>query len=403
MGERYQHTAQLDARVHMSTYARKPVMFERGQGTRLFDDDGREYLDFVSGIGTINIGHSHPAVVEAVREQVAKLTHVTNLYHVEHRSELAEEIAELAGGNARVFFCNSGTEATEGAIKLARKWAVGHKPPGARTIISALGSFHGRTLAALAATGQPGKQEPFRPLPEGFLHVPFNDLDALADAMDESVCAVLLEPVQGEGGVHPADDAYLKGVRRLCDERDVLLMFDEVQCGLYRTGVPFAYQRAGVVPDVMTLAKALGNGLPIGAVVGFGEAGDVFAPGDHGSTFAGGPVVCAAARATLDVMRTSGFAGSVTEKGTYLLEGLSALCAQHESVTAVRGAGLMVAIDLSREVAAELVASALDGGILLNNTSGRTVRFLPPLVCTKEEIDTVLAWLADWLGRGEIA
>jgi len=267
MGDLYEATTALDAEFHMRTYARKPVMFVRGEGMRLFDDDGREYLDFVSGIGAVNLGHSHPAVVEAVREQIGRLTHVSNLYHVEHRDELCRDLVTLFGGDARVFLCNSGAEANEGAIKLARKWGRERRGAACHHIVTAERSFHGRTLATLAATGQPSKQATFAPLPAGFSHVPLNDLEALAEAVTEHTCAVLLEPVQGEGGVYPCDPGYLAAVRALCDERDVLLVLDEVQTGLWRTGPAFAWQVYGVRPDVMCLAKSLANGLPAGAVL----------------------------------------------------------------------------------------------------------------------------------------
>ncbi|MDP2233435.1 MAG: aminotransferase class III-fold pyridoxal phosphate-dependent enzyme, partial [Actinomycetota bacterium] len=258
MGVLFDTLAATDAGFHMPTYARKPVLFVTGEGMRLTDDEGRGYLDFVSGIGAVNLGHAHPAVAEAVATQMSRLVHVSNLYHVEHRAALAENLSDLLGGGWRAFFCNSGAEACEGAIKLARRWGTAHKGPQATTVITAERSFHGRTLAALAATGQPAKQEAFLPLPEGFLHVPLNDLSALEAVLDETVCAVMLEVVQGEGGVYPCDQEYLEGVRRLCDERGALLILDEVQTGFWRTGAhPFAHQAYGVTPDVVALAKAL--------------------------------------------------------------------------------------------------------------------------------------------------
>ena len=284
MGERLRETAAMDAAFHMGVYARKPVMFVSGEGMRLTDDEGREYLDFVSGIGAVNLGHSHPAVVEAVREQIGRLTHVSNLFFVEHRDELAADLVGLFGGEAKVFFCNSGAEANEGAIKLARRWGREKRGAACHEIVTAERSFHGRTLATLAATGQPSKQEAFAPLPAGFSHVPLNDIDALEAAVGPRTCAVMLEPVQGEGGVHPCDPAYLTAVRSLCDARDFLLGFDEVQTGLYRCGEPFAWQVYQVRPDIMCLAKSLANGLPAGAVVAHDEVASAFKPGDHGST-----------------------------------------------------------------------------------------------------------------------
>lgn len=393
MGARFDHAKELDERFHMHTYARKPVMFVKGEGMRLYDDDGKEYLDFVSGIGVVNLGHSHPAPVSAACEQMTKLTHVTNLFYVEHRDELAEDLVTLFGGNAKVFLCNSGTEATEGAIKLARKWASEHKGPHARGIVTAWRSFHGRTLAALAATGQPGKQEAFKPLPAGFTHVELNDLAALDEAVDETVCAVMLEPVQGEGGVHPCTPEYLAAVRALCDERGVLLIFDEVQCGLYRTGHAFAHQGLGVKPDIMTLAKALANGLPVGAIVANDAVAAAFEPGDHGSTFAGGPAVCAAARATLAALAEENLGEHALEVGAYFREALERLAEQTGAIAEIRAAGLMLAIDLHEPIAADVAAQALANGLVLNNIGTHTIRFLPPLVCTTAEIDTLCGHL----------
>ncbi len=403
MGARLDQSAALDAAFHMPTYTRKPVMFVRGDGMRLYDDEGREYLDFVSGIGAVNLGHAHPAVTAAMCDQATKLVHVSNLYYVEHRSELAKELCELAGGDMRVFFCNSGTEASEGAIKLARKWAHLHKGAEARTIVTALGSFHGRTLAALAATGQPGKQEAFAPMPEGFIHVPLNDIDALTGALDETVCAVMLEPVQGEGGVRLCDPEYLRAVRQLCDEREIVLIFDEVQCGMYRTGPAFAHMHADVRPDILTVAKAVGNGLPIGAVLGRGELGVAFQPGDHGSTFAGGPAVCAAARATLSALKSEGLGENATTVGAYFAAGLESLSARTGAIREVRGVGLMLAIELHEPNAAQIAENALELGLVLNNIGTNIIRFLPPLVCTNAEIDTLLTHLQSLLDTQEVA
>lgn len=400
MGQEFERIAALDSAAHMNTYARKPVLFVRGERTRLFDDRGREYVDFMSGIGTVNLGHSHPAVIEAVKKQIEKLTHVTNLFYVEHRADLAFQISELFGGGAKVFFCNSGAEAIEGAVKLARKWASIHKGPQARTIVTAHRSFHGRTLASLAATGQADKRDSFTPVSPGFVHVDLNDIHALEEVVDESVCAVLLEPVQGEGGVFPCDPEYLVEVRALCDKREVLLIFDEVQCGIYRTGPVFAHQSAGIRPHIMTLAKALGNGLPIGAVVADDSVAKAFGPGDHGSTFGGGPVVCAAARATLDALHEEDLGRNASTLGAVLHEGLSEIMARTGEIVEVRHSGLMVAADLKRPVAAEVVARALSDGLVLNNTSPVTLRFLPSLCCDLAEIDMMLDYLEQVLVGG---
>jgi len=383
----------LDARFHMHTYARKPVMFVRGHGMELFDDTGRTYLDFVSGIGAVNLGHSHPAVVEAVREQAGRLTHVSNLYYVEHRAELAVDLVALFGEPARVFFCNSGTEATEGAIKLARRWGHARRGPSCHRIVTAERSFHGRTLAALAATGQPSKQEAFEPLPSGFTHVPLNDINALEASIDERTCAVLLEPVQGEGGVYPCDRAYLEAVRRLCDARDVLLIFDEVQTGLWRCGSPFAWQSFGVRPDVAYLAKSLANGLPVGAIIAREEVADAFVPGDHGSTFGGGPLVTAAARACLRALPDEELGEKAMETGEYLRERLHGLARETGAVADVRGVGMMNAIEFAEPIAATVAEAALGKGLVLNNIGPHILRILPPLLCGRTEVDTLLATL----------
>ncbi|HEY5540092.1 MAG TPA: aspartate aminotransferase family protein [Coriobacteriia bacterium] len=396
MGAQFDAAVALDATAIMQTYARKPVMFVRGEGMRLFDDEGREYLDFVSGIGAVNLGHAHPAVTAAMCEQMAKLVHVSNLFYVEHRAELASEVSELLGGGWKMFFANSGAEATEGAIKLARRWAAAHKP-GAFKVVTLERSFHGRTLAALAATGQPSKQEAFKPLPEGFVHVPANDIGALEVAVDESVAAVMIEVVQGEGGVWPLSAEYLSAARRICDEAGALLIADEVQTGFYRTGPAFAHQGFGVVPDVVTVAKALGNGLPIGGFLAHGSAADALQPGDHGSTFGGGPAVCAAARATIAALREQRLGANAVEVGEYLRVGLRSLADKTGALSDVRGLGLMVGVTLRRPIAAQVAAAGLERGLVLNNIGADILRFLPPLVCGKLEIDTLLSTLTDIL------
>ncbi|MGV8083071.1 MAG: aspartate aminotransferase family protein [Coriobacteriia bacterium] len=396
MSAQFDSAVALDREFIMHTFARKPVMFVRGEGMRLYDDSRREYLDFVSGIGAVNLGHAHPAVTAAIAEQAAKLVHVSNLFYVEHRAELAEQVVGLLGGGMRMFFSNSGAEAVEGAIKLARKWAQENKP-GAYKVVSLERSFHGRTLAALAATGQASKQEAFAPMPEGFVHVPANDVAALEAAVDGSVAAVLLEVVQGEGGVWPLSAEYLSAARRICDERCALLMLDEVQTGFFRTGPAFAHQAFGLRPDVVTVAKAMANGLPIGGIIATNEVADVFRPGDHGSTFAGGPVVCAAGRATVSALVSEQLGTNAEQTGAYLRDGLSKLAEQTGAITDIRSAGLMAGATLGVPVAADVVARALGKGIVINNTGPETLRFLPPLVCKKSEIDTLLVTLSDIL------
>lgn len=389
MGVLFDQARKHDTACVMRTYARKPVMFVRGEGMRLYDDDGREYLDFVAGIGAVNLGHAHPAVAAAIAEQASRLVHVSNLFYVEHRAELACDIVGLMGGGMRVFFANSGAEANEGAIKLARRWAGEHKP-GASTVVTTLRSFHGRTLATLAATGQPNKQEAFEPLPKGFVHVPLNDIEALDEALSDDVAAFLVEVVQGEGGVWPADSEYLEGAQRMCRERGILLMLDEVQTGFFRTGPAFAHQAFGLKPDVVTLAKAMANGLPIGALVATEEVASAFKPGDHGSTFGGGPVVCAAGRATIAGLVAEELGANSVSSGEYLRARLADLGRETGTIADVRGRGLMCGVTLASPVAAEIAAALLDRGLVVNHIGADILRFLPPLVCGKPEIDTLI-------------
>ncbi len=388
----------LDETFVMRTYARKPVMFVRGDGMRLYDDGGRSYLDFVSGIGAVNLGHAHPAVTRAVCEQMSRLVHVSNLFHVEHRARLAERLVGLFGGAARVFFANSGAEAIEGVIKLARRWGRLVRGEGCTTIVTAERSFHGRTLGALTATGQASKQQYFEPLVPGFRHVPFNDADALDAALTEDVCALILEPIQGEGGVFPATEEYLHAARQVCDERGVLLVLDEVQTGFYRTGTAFAHQGYGVRPDVMTLAKGMANGLPVGAIVARDEVAAAFQPGDHGSTFGGGPVICAAALATIDALERERLGEHAVAVGEYLAEGLTGLARDTGAILEVRGRGLMVGVTLARGEAKHVAAAALERGVVLNDIGEDILRFLPPLVCSTVEVDALLSILSDVLG-----
>ncbi|MDI6693233.1 MAG: acetylornithine transaminase [Anaerosomatales bacterium] len=399
MGAALQRSLELDARYAWPTYARKPVLFVRGSGMRLYDDDGAEYLDFVSGIGVVNLGHAHPAVTRAVRDQVERLVHVSNLYHVEHRAELEERLCALFGEPSRVFLCNSGTEAVEAAIKVARAWGKRTRSEQCFRIVAAERSFHGRTFGALSATGQASKQQKFEPLLPGFTHVPLNDVAALERAMGPDVCAVLLEPIQGEGGVFPCDAEYLRAARSLCDEHGALLVLDEVQTGMHRTGPLFAHQGYQVRPDVMTLAKALANGLPVGAVVARADVAEVLEPGDHGSTFAGGPVVCAAALATLDALERERLGENALRAGEALRDALVRFGERSGLVAEVRGQGLMVGATLSRPVAKQMADAALEHRILLNAIGEEIIRFLPPLVCTESEIDTLIDVL-DHISKG---
>lgn len=376
----------------MPTYPVPPVTFERGEGSVLYDTDGKAYLDFLSGLAVTSLGHAHPAVARAVSEAAYTLLHVSNLYGSIPGPEVAATLDRLLGGGGKVFFTNSGAEANECALKLARKWGG----RGRHVVVSALGSFHGRTLATLHATGQPSKHEAFQPLPEGFRHVEWDDVEALEAAIDPTVAAVLLEPVQGEGGVNAATPEYFAAVRSLCDERGLLLMVDEVQTGLGRTGSWFAHQQLGVRPDVVTMAKALGNGVPIGACWARAEVADVFEPGDHGTTYGGQPFAASAARAVLAVME----AEDVPERAARAGERLSSSLARLPGVRAVRGSGLLLAVELadgidSREVATE----ALSGGLVVNPVTPTALRLAPSLLVTDDEIDRATAILGGVLAR----
>jgi acetylornithine/N-succinyldiaminopimelate aminotransferase len=377
----------------MRTYSRQPVQFVRGEGSWLVGDDGRRYLDCLSGIAVCAVGHSHPRLVDAIQKQAAELIHVSNLYLTAPQARLARRLIELSDFE-RVFFCNSGAEANEAAIKLARKYGRSAGGDSKVQIVTAEKSFHGRTLAAVTATGQPKYSEPFAPLPPGFLHVPYNDPDALRAAVGAQTCAILLEPIQGEGGIHPADLGYMRLARELADQFGALLIVDEVQTGMGRTGKMWAYRHYGVLPDVMTLAKGLGGGVPIGACLARGVAAEVLQPGDHGSTFAGNPLATAAANAVLDILAEEGLVREAQRKGEALHAGIRRLGESFpELVGAPRGMGLMVGVAVRKPVARRIVARALEHGLVVNATSDDTLRLLPPLTITDAEIDEALVRL----------
>ncbi|MDQ7840740.1 MAG: acetylornithine transaminase [bacterium] len=380
-----EQTIALTQQYLMTTYRRAPVAFSHGEGVWLVDLEGRRYLDFIGGIAVSALGHAHPALVAAIQAQAARMLHVSNLYHIAEQAHLAQWLVEHSACD-RAFFCNSGAEANEAAIKLSRKWG---KRDGANRyeIIVAHQSFHGRTMATLAATMQPKYQEPFSPLPPGFVPVPFNDLEAARAAVTERTCAVLLEPIQGESGIQPATLEYLTGVRGLCDERGLLLMLDEVQTGIGRTGTLFAYEQYGIVPDVLTLAKGLGGGFPIGAMLAR-ESAAAFSPGDHGSTFGGNPLACAAALAVLEVISGERLAERAVAMGAVLAAGLRALVAGGRA-KAVRGRGLLLALELNGE-AAPVVDACRQAGLLVNAVAPTALRFAPPLVVQQPEIEQAL-------------
>ena len=371
----------------MPTYGPPSIQFVRGEGSWLEDGHGARYLDFLSGLAVTSLGHAHPAVADALAEQARTLLHVSNLFATDVAPGVARTLDRLIGGGGQVFFANSGAEANECALKLARRFGG----RGRHVVVSAFGSFHGRTLATLHATGQPAKHEAFQPLPEGFRHVAWDDLDALDAALDPSVAAVLLEVVQGEGGVQPASAEYLQGARRLCDERGALLMVDEVQTGLGRTGRWFAFQHVGVAPDVVTMAKALGNGVPIGACWARADVAAAFEPGDHATTFGGQPLAAAAARAVLAVMEQEDVPARATAAGARLAAALEAL----PGVTSVRGLGLLLAAELGAgEDARAVVAAALAAGLVVNAVSPTAIRLAPSLLVSDEEIDLAVSILA---------
>ncbi len=374
-----------DALMH--NYGRLPVAFVRGEGAHLYDADGRRYVDCMAGIGMINVGHCHPAVVEAIQRQAATLISVSNLYYTEPMISLAEWIRDRGLGG-RVFFCNSGAEANEAALKLARK----HGGPERTEVVSLIDGFHGRTYGALSLTGQPDKQTRFAPLVPGVRYVERDDVPGLRAAVGPQTCAIFVETIQGEIGVQPVRNEMLRLARQLADEHGALLVFDEIQTGMGRTGPLFSYQDLDVTPDVMTLAKSLGGGVPIGAVTARPGLDEVFAPGDHGSTFAGSPLACAAALAACHVLDDAALQAHVREQGKRLLAGLEGLVADGLAVEA-RGRGLMCGVDLVMPRAAEAVRAMLDEGYLVNNTTPRTLRFLPPLVISGDDVDGLVAAL----------
>lgn len=412
---------QLESAYVMGTYARKPVELVRGRGMRVEDAEGRTYLDFVSGVGAVSLGHCHPALASAIEEQASTLVHVSNYYYIEHRGEVAHLVSDLLNECVdegertpwQSFFANSGAEANECAFKLARLHAkkramaaaeaAGADEDGVRAaaaaaprlIVTLDASFHGRTLATLAATAQPAKQEVFQPLPDGFVRTPLNDveaLEALFATQGDAICAVMVECVQGESGVHPCTAEFLAAVRRLTAECGALFMCDEIQCGMYRCGTyPFGFQHFGVTPDVVTIAKGIASGFPMGMCAARAQVAASFDPGDHGSTFGGSCLAVAAADATVRALAAEDAAGNAERTGAYLREKLAAL----PQVEEVRGLGLMVACDLAEGASApDVVLAGLDAGLLLNSTGPRTLRFLPPLVCTNEDVDVLAEKLA---------
>lgn len=380
----------LEHKYYQGTFKRQPVTLVRGEGTRVWDSDGKAYLDFVAGIAVNVLGHCHPAIIKAVQEQVTQLVHVSNLYYNVRQIELAELLGIRSNG-MRSFFSNSGAEANEGAIKLARKFGRIHRD-GAFEIISMERSFHGRTLATTAATGQASYQATWVPLPDGFKQVPYNDLEALKAATSAKTVAVLLEAVQGEGGIWPGTPEFIQGVRQWCDEQNLVMICDEVQAGMGRTGKFFSWEHYDVVPDIVTMAKGLAGGIPIGAML-TGPRTDLFVAGDHGTTFGGNPVACAAGVATIRTIRDEDLMENAMEMGAYWRSKMDGFCETYSFIESPRGIGLMQAVEVKHELAPTIVQQALEHGLLLNNLGKDTLRMIPPLTLKQEEIDEAAALL----------
>jgi predicted acetylornithine/succinylornithine family transaminase len=378
---------EVESRVFMATGRRMPVVLVRGEGTRAWDDNGKEYLDFFGGPAVHSLGHCHPVVVEAIEKQARTLIHVSNAVYSVPQLQLAEVLMANSVFD-KVYYSNSGAEANEAAIKLARKWGRERKG-GASDIIAMNDSFHGRTVAAVTATGTPRYSEPFAPLPPGFIHVPFDDIEALQQATSPQTCAIMVEPIQGEGGVNVPNASYLPAVRKWCDDNNILLIADEVQTGMCRTGPLFAYQGMGFEPDVMTLAKGLGSGVPIGAILAKDSCA-VFTPGDHGSTYGGNPFVTAVALAVTNYMLENNLAARVEKVGNYLQEKLAGLGSKYPLVTGCRGKGLLLAMTLSQDVADKIVLDCLQNGLIVNNVRPNAVRLAPPLTVENHEVDKAL-------------
>jgi len=398
MGTTNKELAARSDQVFIGTYTRYPAAMAKGAGCRLTDAEGKEYLDFLAGIAVCGLGHCHPAVTAAICEQAGKLVHVSNLYYTEPQTELAELLTAHCFAD-KVFLANSGAEANEAAIKLARICSGEDR----YEVISLAGSFHGRTLATIAATGQAKFQKGFEPMPEGFAHAPFGDLVALESMITDQTCAILCEPLQGEGGVRPLELAYLQGLRGLCDKYNLVLIFDEIQTGMGRTGTLFAHEQLGVTPDIMTLAKALGNGLPIGALLTTKRIAAAFVPGTHASTFGGNPVAAAAAVATMKVILADGFLAEVQEKGHYLHDQLQTLAARFPGLAVnARGLGLiqgLVLTEAGMQQGSAIVNRMFAKGCLINFAGGVALRFVPPLIVSREEIDQMIGLLAEVLGE----
>jgi len=381
---------ELEKKYYMQTFERQPLTIVKGKGPYVWNDEGRQYLDFVGGWAVTTLGHCHPAVTEALTEQANLLIQTSNQFYTVPQLQLAQLLVENSCLD-RVFFGNSGAEANEGAVKLARRYGQLNLK-GAYEVISTFSSFHGRTLAMVAATGQPKFQQSYPPLPTGFVNVAFNDVEAIKAATTERTCAVMLEPIQGEGGVNLPDEGYLPAIREWCDRKGILLILDEIQTGIARTGTLFAYEQYGVEPDIMTLAKGLASGVAIGAILAK-EKASVFVPGEHGSTFGGNPLACAAGYATVRFVIDNNIAGRVKEVGQYLVGKLEKMKPKFPAITDIRGRGLLVALEFNSDIAPALVTACLERGLLVNKLKPNALRFMPPLIIGKKEVDEALAIL----------
>jgi acetylornithine/N-succinyldiaminopimelate aminotransferase len=379
-----------ESKYVMRTYGRLPVVLVEGKGIYVYDINGKKYIDFLAGIAVNNVGHCNPRVVEAIKNQAEKLIHVSNIYYNIPQVELAKKLVNLSGLD-KAFFCNSGAEANEAAIKLARKYGKSIGKDGGE-IITMENCFHGRTLTTITATAKPKYQEGYEPLPQGFKYIPFNDIEALKESVSNKTVAIMIEPIQGEGGIHVADKEYLRAVRDLCDDENIILIFDEIQCGAGRTGKMFAYEHYGVKPDIMTLAKALGGGVPIGATLAKEEIAKVFTPGSHGTTFGGNPLACSAALASVDVIE--GLLENTQKMGDYLTSRLKELMEKYDFIKEVRGMGLMIGAELTFN-GGDIVNKMLEKGYLINCTSDTVLRFLPPLMVEKDHINGMIEALDD--------
>ena len=401
MRETDQEIMAKDKAGYLPVFSRYEIVLDHGEGAYVWDHNGKKYLDFLGGIAVNVLGHNHPALVKAVSEQAGKMLHCSNLYYTQAQADAADKLAKLSGlEDAKVFFGNSGAEANEGAIKLARKFTHQQDPEKSQ-IITAWMSFHGRTLATLTATGQPHYQEGVGPLPEGFDYVHYNDIAELEKMMSDKTCAVMLETIQGEGGVYTPNPGYLRQVRELCDKHGALLIFDEIQAGIGRSGEFFAYDKYGVKPDIVTLAKGLAGGVPIGAFVARGEVARAMHPGDHGTTFGGNPLACAAANVVLDTVPQAEFLAHIRQVGGYFKQQLSSLQEKFPAlISEVRGEGLILGAELSRDdIGRDIVNECLSEGIIINCTVGKVLRFIPPLIISDEQVDEVISALAKVLEK----